>query len=68
MKYKIPKAYWWYFPDEDIRVFTTTQPTYFRRFVMWLFHNAEFVIEYKEVDTQNIKQYQKEMEMEKISG
>ena len=64
MTYKIiPKAYWWYFPDEDMRVFTTTQPTYFRRFVMWLFHNAEFVIEYKKIDTQNIAQYQKDVEI-----
>ena len=30
---------------------------------MWLFHNAEFVIEYKEVDTQNIKQYQQKVEI-----
>ena len=63
MKYKIPKCYWWYFPDEDMRVATAIEPTYFRRFVMWLFHNAEFVIEYKEVDTQNIKQYQQKVEI-----
>ena len=63
MKYKTPKCYWWYFPDEDIRVSTAIEPTYFRRFVMWLFHNDEFVIEYKEVDTQNIKQYQQKVEI-----
>ena len=63
MKYKIPKCYWWYFPDEDIKVSTSREPTYFRRFVMWLFHDAEFVIEYKEIDTQNIKQYQQEVEI-----
>jgi hypothetical protein len=43
--------YYWYLPDEGIRLYTTTEPTYFRRFVMWLMHNAEFVIEYKKVDT-----------------
>jgi len=61
MKYRPIKGYWWYFPDEDIKVFTTIKPTYFRRFVMWLFHNASFLVEYQDVDTQNIERHQEEL-------
>mgnify|MGYP000032015575 CR=1 FL=1 len=55
MKYDVIERYAWYFPDEGIEVSVYREPTYFRRFVMWLFLNAELRTYYKTLDTCQVK-------------
>ena len=55
MKYDVIERYTWYFPDEGIEVSVYREPTYFRRFVMWLFLNAELRVCYKTIDTSLVK-------------
>lgn len=55
MKYNVVDKYVWHFPDEGIEVSTYREPTYFRRFFMWLFLNAEFRVYYETVDTASCK-------------
>jgi len=55
MKYDVIERYAWYFPDEGIEVSVYREPTYFRRFVMWLFFDAELRVCYKTIDTSLVK-------------
>jgi hypothetical protein len=55
MKYDVIERYAWYFPDSTIEVSIYREPTYFRRFVMWLFLNAELRTYYKTLDTCQVK-------------
>jgi len=51
MKYQIIERYAWYFPDNDIEVSVYRKQSYFRRFIMWLFFDAELRTYYKTLDT-----------------
>jgi hypothetical protein len=51
MKYKVIERFAWYFPDSTIEVSIYREPTYFRRFFMWLFFDAELRTYYKTIDT-----------------
>ena len=51
MKYEVIERYAWYFLDTPIEVSIYRNPTYFRRFIMWLFFDAELRTYYKTLDT-----------------
>ena len=55
MKYEVIERYAWYFPDTLIEVSIYRNPTYFRRFIMWLFFDAELRTYYKTLDTFQVK-------------
>ena len=58
MKYEVIERYAWYFPDTPIEVSIYRNPTYFRRFIMWLFFDAELRTYYKTIDTFQAKTFQ----------
>ena len=51
MKYEVIERFAWYFPDNDIEVSVYRKQSYFRRFIMWLFFDAELRTYYKTLDT-----------------
>jgi len=55
MKYKVIYKYTWYDKDTTLELDIKHKPTYFRRFVMWLFFNTELRTYYKTIDTSQFK-------------
>ena len=55
MKYEVIERYTWYFPDSNIEVIIYHEPTYFRKFIMWLFFDAKLRTYYKTIDTSQVK-------------
>jgi len=55
MKYQIIERFAWYFPDNDIEVSVYRKQSYFRRFIMWLFFDAELRTYYKTLDICQVK-------------
>jgi len=55
MKYQIIERFAWYFPDNDIEVSVYRKQSYFRRFIMWLFFDAELRTYYNTLDTCQLK-------------
>ena len=51
MKYDVIERFAWYFPDNDIEVSVYRKQSYFRRFIMRLFFDAELRTYYKTIDT-----------------
>ncbi len=51
MKYKVIYKYTWYDKDTTLELDIKHKPTYFRRFVMWLFFNTELRTYDKTIDT-----------------
>ena len=58
MKYDVIERFAWYFPDNDIEVSVYRKQSYFRRFIMWLFFDAELRTYYKTLDTFQAKTFQ----------
>ena len=40
--------YYWYLPDETMKMITYCKPSIFRRFFMWVVLRAEFGVDYYE--------------------